>query len=98
MANMNVTYADMKEAAGRLRHGQQEMEAKLQELGQLIDGLISSGFQTDAASGTYQEQFRQFQTGLKQGIDALEGLATYLERAADALQDTDTQLSNSIQG
>lgn len=97
MSNVNVTYSDMKDAAGRLRHGQQEMEAKLQELGQLIDGLVSSGFQTDQASGAYQDQFHQFQTGTKQAIDALEGLALYLDKAAEALQNTDTELANSIQ-
>lgn len=97
MANLNVTYGDMTDAAGRLRAGQQEMEAKLAELGQLIDGLVSSGFQTDQASGQYQEQFHQFQTGTKTAIEALDSLALYLEKAADALQNTDTELSNSIQ-
>lgn len=97
MANLNVTYSDMTDAAGRLRNGQQEMESKLAELGQLIDGLIGSGFQTDQASGQYQEQFHQFQTGTKTAIEALDSLALYLEKAADALQNTDTELSNSIQ-
>lgn len=97
MANLNVTYSDMTDAAGRLRNGQQEMESKLAELGQLIDGLVGSGFQTDQASGQYQEQFHQFQTGTKTAIEALDSLALYLEKAADALQNTDTELSNSIQ-
>lgn len=96
MSNVNVTFADMKDAAGRLRNGQHEMETKLQELGTIIDNLVGSGFVTDQASGAYQEQFHQFQTGTKQAVDALEGLATYLEKAADALADTDTQLANSI--
>lgn len=98
MANLNVTYSDMKDAAGRLRNGQQEMEAKLLELGQLIDGLVSSGFVTDSASGAYQTQFHQFQTGTKSAIEALEGLASYLDQAADAMQNTDTELANAIRG
>lgn len=98
MANVNVTYADMTSAATRLRAGQHDMESKLTELGQLIDGLVGAGFQTDQASGQYQEQFHQFQTGTKTAIEALDSLALYLEKAADALQNTDTELANSIKG
>lgn len=96
MSNMNVTYGDMKDAAGRLRHGQEEMNGKLHELGQLIDGLVGGGFVTDQASGAYQDQFHHFTTGTKQAVDALEQLANYLDKAADALQNTDTDLANSI--
>ena len=96
MPNMNVTYADMKDAAARLRQGQDEMNSKLTELGSLIDGLVGSGFQTDQASRTYNDTFDQFQAGTKQAIDALEGLAQFLDSAADALQNTDSELSNSI--
>lgn len=97
MPNVNVTYSDMKDAAARLRQGQDDMNSKLTELGSLIDSLVGSGFQTDVASGAYQDQFHQFQTGTRQAIDALQNLAQYLDGAADALHDTDTGLANSIQ-
>jgi WXG100 family type VII secretion target len=96
MADVNVTYQDMKDAAARLRQGQEDMNGKLVELGGLIEALTSNGFQTQVASQTYADQFHQFQTGTKQAVDALEGLASFLEAAAEALANTDTELSNSI--
>lgn len=96
MSNINVTYGDMKDAAGRLRQGKDDMNTKLVELGSLIDGLVQSGFVTDQASKTYDDQFDQFQTGTKQAIDALDGLAMFLEQAADALESTDSQLASQI--
>lgn len=97
MANLTVTYADMTEAAGKLRSGKDDMTQKLSELMSVIDNLVSNGFQTDQASHTYHDTFAQFRTGTQQAVDALEGLATYLDKAADALQSTDSQLSSSIQ-
>jgi WXG100 family type VII secretion target len=96
MSNMQVTYADMTDAAARLRQGRDEMEGKLQELGSLIHGLTEGGFKTDQASGAYLDHFTQFQTGTKTAIDGLEGLAHFLEAAAQSIGDTDTQLASQI--
>lgn len=98
MSNMQITFADMQDAAARLRVGQDEMNTKLTELGSLIDSLTGAGFKTDQASVAYNETFDQFSTGLKQAIDALDGLAMYLEQAASAYETTDTDLSNQIRG
>lgn len=96
MSNMNVTYADLIDAAARLRLGKEDMNGKLVELGTLINSLVQAGFQTDHASKAYDEQFNTFQVGTKTAIDALEGLAAFLDQAANALEQTDTQLANSI--
>ena len=37
MTNLKVSYADMKDAAGRLRTGQQDIETQLKNLRQRID-------------------------------------------------------------
>jgi len=97
MSNLNVTYGDMKDAAARLRQGKEEMDQKLVELGNLIHGLTGSGFQTDQASHAYTTAFENFQAGTTKAVDALEGLAQFLDQASEALSQTDTQLSNSIQ-
>ena len=98
MSNMNVTYQDMTDTATQLRAGQHDLESKLTELGNRIDALTSAGFVTDQASHAYNDQFHQFQNGTQQAISALDQLAGFLEQAANALQDTDTQLSQSISG
>ena len=47
MANLNVSYQEMRDAATRLTNGQDEITTKLNELKAFIESLISSGFVTD---------------------------------------------------
>lgn len=96
MSNLNVTYADLVSVASHLRLGKEDMNTKLIELGSLVDGLVQAGFQTDHASVAYDETFTTFQTGTKTAIDALESLANFLDQAANAMEQTDIELSNSI--
>ena len=98
MSNVNVNYEEMRNAAGQLRNGQENLNSTLSELSTLINGLVESGFVTDLASVTYQDQYQQFTAGTRTAIDALEGLAAYLEQAADVLAATDSDLSNAIRG
>lgn len=97
MADLNVTYSDLTDVAAKLRTGQQDMDQQLADLGSLVTNLTSSGFQTDHASGAFHDTFTHYQTSLKQAIDALDGMATYLESAAKAMEETDTQLASAIQ-
>ena len=96
MADISTTYSEMTDAATKLTNGKQEMETILTNLGSLIDGLTSSGFVTDHASGAYADAFHQFKTGTTTAIDALDGLASFLNQAAQSFSETDTQLANSI--
>ena len=96
MANLNVTYDDITNTAAQLRQGQSEIEQKLTELSSLVDNLVGSGFQTDQASGAFDDSFTQFVTGTKQAVDGLAGLAKYLDSASQTLQQTDTELANAI--
>lgn len=98
MSNVNVTYEEMRSAASQLRNGQENLHSTLTELSALISNLTQSGFVTDMASVTYQDQYEQFTTGTTTAIEALEGLAAYLEQAADTLSATDSDLSNAIRG
>ena len=50
MANLNVTYGDMRDAASRLSSGQQEINAQLTRLKSLVDRLVSGGYVTDQSS------------------------------------------------
>lgn len=98
MANVNVTYEDMRSAAGQLRSGQEQLNSTLTKLSGLINNLVQTGFVTDLASVTYQDQFEQFTSGTRQAVDALEALSAYLDQAADVLGATDSDLSNAIRG
>ena len=98
MSNVSVTYEEMRSAAGQLRSGQETLNSTLTELSSLISNLTESGFVTDQASVAYREQYEEFTSGTRQAIEALEGLAAYLEQAADVLSSTDADLSGAIRG
>lgn len=93
MANINVSYDEMEQAANRLVTGREELESKLGELRGFISNLVSSGFVTDQASGKFDETYESFTQNATGTIAALNGLGDYLNNAAATLRDTDSQLS-----
>ncbi|MEO8093315.1 MAG: WXG100 family type VII secretion target [Pseudolysinimonas sp.] len=98
MANINVTYDDLRDAAQRLLAGKDDLHQKLAELSNLVNTLTSNGFQAEQSSAAYRDSFDQFKTGTTQAIDGLDGLAKFLVSAADALQQTDEGLASAIKG
>ncbi|MBH0008870.1 WXG100 family type VII secretion target [Salinibacterium sp. UTAS2018] len=98
MANMNVTYSEMTDAAGRLISGKDELITKLTELQTLVNGLVESGFVTDSASGAFQVSYETFTQGTTQAVTGLDGMSTFLTTAADQLSQVDTELGNAIRG
>jgi len=93
---MNVTYQEMHDAATKLTTGESDINSKLTELKNYIAQLVSSGFVTDQASGRFNDTYQQFTTAATQTISALDGLASYLNQAANAIQETDQQLANGL--
>ena len=98
MANLNVTYDDLREAAQRLTAGKDDLINKLTELSNLVETLTSNGFQAEQSSAAYRDSFEQFRTGTTTAINGLEGLSNFLVSAADALQQTDEGLASGIRG
>lgn len=98
MANMNVTYEQMQSAANRLRSGQSDLEAKLNELRALVNQLVQDGFTTSAASGAFQMSYDTFTNGARQTVQGIDGMAKFLDKAAQTLQQTDQALAQSLQG
>jgi WXG100 family type VII secretion target len=98
MANLNVTYGDMRDAASRLQSGKDDLIGKLTELQTLVNNLVSGGYVTDASSGAFNESYNQFTTGTKTAVEGLDGLSQYLTKAAEALQTTDQELANALKG
>jgi WXG100 family type VII secretion target len=98
MANLNVTYDDLRDAARRLTTGKEDLHQKLTELSNLVQNLTSAGFQAEQSSAAYRDSFEQFRSGTSSAIDGLEGLASFLTSAADTLQQTDEGLANAIRG
>jgi len=96
MANVNVTYGDMQSAAGQLKAGEQQINSDLARLKKLIDNLVASGYMTDSSSKQFQASYEEFTSGATKMIAGLEGMGQYLDAAAKAFQETDTQLSAAL--
>jgi WXG100 family type VII secretion target len=96
MANMNVSYQEIEQAATRLATGQEELTTRLTELRTFIASLISSGFVTDQASVAFGESYEQFTTSATQTVGALTNLAQYLRSTASTLSEVDSQLAAGL--
>jgi len=79
-----------------LRAGQAEIEANLQKLRQRVQQLVQDGFTTSRASGAFDASYNEFSTGAQKTIQGIDGMATFLDKAAQALQSTDEQLASQL--
>jgi uncharacterized protein YukE len=96
MANIHVTYADMQNASTQLATGRADIDAKLIELKNFIDNLVSEGYVTSQSSLAFQEQFSAFIAGTQGAIEALTAMGTFLQQAAQTMEQTDIQLAAAI--
>jgi len=96
MPNLNVTYGDMRDAATRLNNGEQDIESKMRELKTLVDSLISGGYVTDQSSVAFGSSYQEFNDGATKTIQGLEGMSQYLNSAAEALEQTDSELAKAL--
>ena len=96
MPNLNVTYADMQSAASQLNAGEQQIESDLTRLKQLIDNLVAGGYVTDTSSKQFEAAYTEFNSGATNMIQGLTSMGQYLTAAANAFQETDSQLANSL--
>jgi WXG100 family type VII secretion target len=96
MGNLNITYGDMQAAASQLRSGQGQIESDLTRLKQLVDNLVASGYVTDSSSKQFESSYAEFNSGASKMVQGLTGMAQYLDSAAKAFEQTDTQLASSL--
>ncbi len=96
MANVNVTYDEMKAAGDRLKAGREEIEGNLQQLKRLVDDLVGGGYVTDSSSKAFQSSYEEFNTGATKTIEGLNGMADYLKAAADTFEKADSELASAL--
>ena len=96
MSNISVTFGDMQAAAKQLQAGEQTIEGDLSRLKKLIDNLVAAGYVTDASSKQFEASYTEFNTGATKMIQGLNGMGQYLDAAAKAFHETDTQLASAL--
>jgi WXG100 family type VII secretion target len=95
MANVNVTYEEMRDAANKLKSGEDEIRSKLESLHSMIQNLINEGYVTDSSSKKFNDNYEEFNTGVNKTIEGLDGMSQYLKAAADAFQQADEDLAKA---
>ena len=96
MANVNVTYEEMRDASNRLSTGKEEITQKLSELRTMINGLVNGGYVTDSSSKQFEESYTEFNDGAVKMAEGLEGMGKYLTAAADTFQQADDELAKAL--
>lgn len=96
MANVSVDYQSMADQATKLTNAKNQIEEELATLKTQVDTLVGAGFVTDSASKSFQHSYEFFTTGMKQTISGMDGMAAYLNKAAQTFQDVDTQLASAL--
>lgn len=96
MANINVTFQDMEQAAQRMQQEAEDMRGKLDQLRAMVEHLVQDGYVTDKSSKRFEEAHKELDTGGKQVMEGLTGIGDYLKQAAEALRRTDEELANAL--
>lgn len=96
MANVNVTYEEMRDASNRLSTGKEEITQKLSELRTMINGLVNGGYVTDTSSKQFEESYTEFNDGAVKMAEGLEGMGKYLKAAADTFEQADQELAKAL--
>lgn len=96
MANVNVTYEEMRSAGKQLQAGKNDIESRLDQLKRQVDQLVAGGYVTDTSSKQFQISYDEFTKGVRKVVEGLEGMNTYLHSAADAFERTDRELSQQL--
>ncbi|MDM4762678.1 WXG100 family type VII secretion target [Galbitalea sp. SE-J8] len=96
MANLDVSYQDLQDVAGKLKSGQHDAEVLMDGLRKLVRNLVDTGFKTDKASVQFDLSYDEFNEGVKKTLGGLEGMAGYLTTAAETLADVDDKLAKGL--
>ena len=94
--NVNVTYADMQSAATRLNAGEHQINGDLTNLQNMINQLVQGGYVTDSSSKQFEQSYTEFTQGARKMMEGLNGMGQYLNAAAKAFHETDTQLAAAL--
>ncbi|WP_088320418.1 WXG100 family type VII secretion target [Kineosporia sp. R_H_3] len=96
MASINVTYAEVTSAAGRLNSAQQNMMDQVSQLKAMIDNLVQSGFKTELASGKFAASYDQWNNGARNVLEGLGGMKSFLDQVVAKHQELDSSLGSSL--
>lgn len=96
MDGVHVEHGALQAQAQRLGQAKNDLEAKLQEIQGQIHELVSNGFVTQSASGSFAEAHERWNVAAKNVVGELELMGQYLGKASEAFKDVDQQFTVKI--
>lgn len=96
MANINVSYAEMEQAAVQLGSGREEITQRLHDMRARIADLVTSGFVTEQASVKFDSAFAEYTNGAKTVAARLTEIEDFLRRSAHTIREMDSQIAARI--
>ena len=86
---VHVDHAAMSTQASRLTQARGDLEAQLQQIQSQIAELVSTGFVTDSASGSFAAAHERWNAAAKSCIDELDLMGSYLTKTSGAFAEVD---------
>ncbi|MFG1947539.1 WXG100 family type VII secretion target [Nonomuraea sp. NPDC048826] len=90
----HLSFPQVESSANRLNKEKEDIEGRLTQLKSMIDQLVSSDFVTERASGKFQQDYEQWNTGAKQVMQGLDGMSQFLKTAIAKHRELDASLSS----
>lgn len=95
MANVSANYEAITSTANLLSSNHETITGILTHLKSAVDSLVQGEFKTDLASGAFQSSYEQFNTGVTNTLQGLQGMSQFLHQAQQGFQSLDQSLAQS---
>jgi WXG100 family type VII secretion target len=92
--SLAVTWQELNNASSRIVATEGDIKNQLASLKSLVDGL--GGTWQGAASSAYNDLYTKWNASAAQLFESLDGIAKMLAQAAQAYEQTETQLKGSF--
>jgi WXG100 family type VII secretion target len=86
---VHVEHGALEAQAARLAQARAELEARLQQIQAQITELVSSGFVTDSASGSFAAAHEKWNTAARTCVEELDVMGQYLSKTSQAFAQVD---------
>jgi WXG100 family type VII secretion target len=96
MANINVSYSEMEQAATQLGTGCEQITDLLRSMQSRISGLVGSGFVTEHASPKFNTSYTEYTMSANTVIEKLTEIQAFLTHTAQAMREMDAQIAARI--
>jgi WXG100 family type VII secretion target len=90
---IHVEHGALEAQAARLAQARAELDTQLQQIKTQITELVTSGFVTDSASGSFAAAHETWNTAARTCIDELDVMGQYLSKTSQAFGQVDQQFT-----